>query len=216
MRFKRKTRKAVVVSMMDMAASGAYMISLPADEITAHPTTVTGSVGVIFMRPQVSGLMEKIGLGMDVTKSGKNKDMGSPFRSSTKEEEQLFQHLIDRLNARFMTLVKTHRKLTKKQIEEISTARIFIAEDALKVGLIDKICYIEEAISDAKKIAGIPADARVVVYRRIHYPNDNIYNTSVSHYGGSKVSLINSDFFNLLNSAHTGFFALWPGAVGAD
>ena len=216
MKFKKKTGKKVVVSMMDVAASGGYMIALPADLITAHPTTVTGSVGVIFMRPQVSGLMDKIGLSLDVTKSGKNKDMGSPFRLSTPEEEKLFQHVIDTLDARFLSLVQLHRHLTKEHLKEVASARIFIATDAQKLGLIDKICYLEDAISDAEKLAGIPKNSRVVVYRRKRYPNDNLYNTSVSHYGGSKVSLINSDILNLLGPAHTGFFALWPGAIGRE
>ena len=212
MEFKKRTKKPIVVSMLDFAASGGYMVSLPADLITAHPTTVTGSVGVIFMRPQVSGLMGKLGLEMDITKSGKNKDMGSPFRHSTPEEEKIFQNLIDKLNARFIAMVQRHRHLKKDDLETVKSARVFIAEDALKIGLIDKICYLDEAVSECKKLAGIPENSRVVIYRRVYYPNDNIYNTSTSHYGGSKVSLINSDFLNLLN-AKTGFYAIWPGAV---
>ena len=212
--FKKHTKKPIVVSMLDMAASGGYMISLPADLITAHPTTVTGSVGVIFMRPQVYGLMDKLGLEMKITKSGKNKDMGSPFRHATDEEDKLFQHLIDQLNKRFISLVQRHRHLKPEDLEVVKTARVFIAEDALKLGLIDKICYMDKAISECKKLAKIPESSRVVVYRRIYYPNDNIYNTSISHYGGSKVSLINSDVLNLMGGAKSGFFAIWPGAVG--
>lgn len=212
MQFKERTKKPIVVSMLDFAASGGYMVSLPADLITAHPTTVTGSVGVIFMRPQVSGLMDKLGLEMDITKSGKNKDMGSPFRHATPEEDKLFQNLIDQLNKRFVSLVQRHRHLNKENLELVKSARVFIAEDALKVGLIDRVCYMDEAISECKKLANIPDSSRVVVYRRVYYPNDNIYNTSTSHYGGSKVSLINSDILNLMG-AKTGFYAIWPGAV---
>ena len=212
--FKKRTNKTIVVSMMDVAASGGYMISLPADLITAHPTTVTGSVGVIFMRPQVSGLMNKLGLGMKITKSGKNKDMGSPFRESTPEEDTLFQNLINQLNNRFVSLVKKHRSITPENLKEIKTARVFLAEDALKNGLVDKICYLDDAIEKCKEIAGIPEDSRIVVYRRIRYPNDNMYNTSISHYGGSKVSLINADILNLMGSSKSGFYAIWPGAVG--
>jgi len=217
MKFKIKTKKPVVVSMLDLAASGGYMLALPGDLITAHPTTVTGSVGVIFMRPQFSGLMDKIGLEMDITKSGKNKDMGSPFRKSTEEENKLFQEVIDKLNYRFISQVQNHRKLTPENIELVKTARIFIAEDALKIGLIDKICYLEDAISEAKKIARIPNNARVVIYRRIKYPNDNIYNTSTSEYGGGKnFSLIDTGLPELKGTSQSGFYAIWPGALGED
>ncbi len=209
MQFKKRTKKPIVVSMLDLAASGGYMISLPADLITAHPTTVTGSVGVIFMRPQVSGLMEKLGLDITITKSGKNKDMGSPFRQATPEEDKLFQNLIDKLNNRFIFLVQKHRHLTQEHLKEVKTARIFLAEDALKMGLVDKICYMDDAISECKKLAKISENSRVVVYRRVHYPNDNIYNTSISHYGGSKASLINSDILNMMGGAKTGFYAIW-------
>lgn len=216
MKFKTRTKKPVIVSMLDLAASGGYMVALPGDLITAHPTTVTGSVGVIFMRPQVSGLMNKIGLDMNVTKSGKNKDMGSPFRQSTDEENQLFQEVIDKLNNRFIYLVEKHRKLTSKNVKEVKTARIFLAEDALKIGLIDKICYLEDAIEESKKIAKIPKSSRVVIYRRISYPNDNIYNTSTSHYGGKNFSLIDSGILDLMNSSQSGFYAIWPGSLGKD
>ena len=168
------------------------------------------------MRPQMSGLMDKIGIEMDVTKSGKNKDMGSPFRRPTKEEDQLFQGVIDKLNSRFMSLVMKHRKLTTENAKEVKTARIFIAEDAQKIGLIDKVCYLDDAIAEGKKIARIPKDARVVIYRRIRYPNDNIYNTSTSHYGGKNVSLIDTGLPDLKGTSQSGFYAIWPGALGKD
>ena len=93
--YKAKTGNKIAVIMMDLAASGAYYISLPADMIMAHPTTITGSVGVIFMRPKAVGLMNKIGLGVEINKYGKNKDMGSPFRESNDEEKALMQNTVD-------------------------------------------------------------------------------------------------------------------------
>ena len=217
MNFKRITKKKVVVSMLDMAASGGYMAALPGDLITAHPTTVTGSVGVIFMRPQVSGLMDKLGLGVEITKSGRNKDMGSPFRPATEEECKLFQSVIDQLDQRFLNLVQQHRHLSPENLEKVKTARIFTAVDALKLGLIDKICYLKDALNETCRIAGIPEDARVVAYRRIYYPNDNIYNTSVSHYGGAGISSgMNTNILTLTGVSESGFYAIWPGAVGSE
>lgn len=211
-KFKKKTGKTIVVSMMDFATSGAYMISLPADMITAHPTTVTGSIGVVFMRPQISGLMDKIGVSVDVSKSGSNKDMGSPFRKPTPDEENLFQHVIDSFNAKFVNLIKKHRKINPESLAKISTARIFISEDALNLGLIDKICYLEEALDEAKSIAKLPQDARVVIYRRKYYPNDNIYNTSLSQTQGTGMSLIDLGVLQNLGNIKTGFYYIWPGA----
>ena len=95
--FKNRTDKKVVAALMNVAASGGSSLALPADHIIAHPTTITGSVGVIFLQPKVTGLMEKIGVGVDVSKSGKNKDMGSPFRKTTPDEKIMFQELTDRL-----------------------------------------------------------------------------------------------------------------------
>lgn len=212
-KFKQKTGKKVVVSMMDFATSGAYMISLPADMVTAHPTTVTGSVGVIFMRPQISGLMEKIGMNVEVSKSGKNKDMGSPFRQPLPDEEAIFQHVIDSLNNQFLAMVKKHRAIDDKSMETIATARIFLAKDALKLGMIDKICYIDEALDECKSLSGLDKDAQIIIYRRKYYPNDNIYNTSLSQYKGSKISLINIGVLQNLGAVKSGFYCIWPGAL---
>ena len=214
MSYKRRTGNPVVVSMLDVAASGGYMAALPADVITAHPTTVTGSVGVIFMRPGFSGLMEKLGLSVDVTKSGRNKDMGSPFRKASKEEDILFQDVIDKLDARFLDLVQRHRHLTPANLALVKTARVFIASDALKIGLIDKICYLDEAIDECRKLAKLDKDARVVVYRRTRYPNDNLYNSASSKSGVSASSLLDLGILNHLGTAKSGFYAVWEPALG--
>jgi protease-4 len=210
--FKEKTRCKIVVSMMDVAASGAYYISLPADEIMAHPTTITGSVGVISIHPRVSALMEKIGLDVDVEKSGKHKDMGSPFRNSTIEERKLMQQLINDFGERFIGLVQKHRKLEPQALAEVSTARIFLADEALKMRLIDKIGYINDALADARKIAGLPDDSRVIVYRAKEYPNDNYYNVTGGASTDLHVSLINIDLPESLG-LKAGFYYLWPQAA---
>ncbi|MBW2430876.1 MAG: S49 family peptidase, partial [Deltaproteobacteria bacterium] len=115
--FKEKTAAKVVVAMMDVAASGGYYISLPADYILAHPTTITGSVGVLFIRPDVAGLMGKIGVEVEVSKTGINKDMGSPFRQATSEEKQIIQNMIDRLGQRFLDLIAEHRRIDSQRLK---------------------------------------------------------------------------------------------------
>lgn len=211
--FKARTNKKVVVSMMDVAASGGYYISLPADTIMAHPTTITGSVGVIFLHPNITRLMEKIGLGVEVNKSGRNKDMGSPFREPTQEEQDLMQQLTDKLGERFVNLVVSHRKISPKALEKISTARVFLGKEAVELGLIDEVGYINDAVKKAITLAGIPVDARVVVYRRTEYPDDNLYNPNVSTPGIGKATIVDFGLPDGWFPSQVGFYYIWKTAV---
>lgn len=211
--YKAKTGNKISVIMMDLAASGAYYISLPADFIMAHPTTITGSIGVIFMRPKAVGLLDKVGLSVEINKFGKNKDMGSPFRESNDEEKMLMQKTVDTFGNRFINLVQKHRKLDEASLKEVSTARVFVADDALRLKLIDKIGYISDAIKQTKTIAGLSDDARVVVYRRHDVPEDNYYRAAAS--GAANVSLINVAVPEIF-SAKAGFYYLWPGAINFE
>ena len=210
--FKERTGAKVVAAMMGLTASGGYYISLPADYILAHPTTITGSIGVIFTRPRVTSLMHKVGIDVNVNKSGKNKDIGSPFRAATPEEEKIFQNLTDRLAVRFVDLVVRHRKLEPEIIAEISTARVYLANEALELGLVDEIGYLDKAVRQAKKIAGLPENAKVVVYRRTEYPDDNLYNTA-TRYDEGHGSLVSFELPVSLNHMRTGFYYLWPAAA---
>mgnify|MGYP000060690325 CR=1 FL=1 len=151
--FKEKTAAKVVVAMMDVAASGGYYISLPADYILAHPTTITGSVGVLFIRPDVAGLMDKIGVEVEVSKTGINKDMGSPFRQATAEEKQIIQNMIDRLGQRFLDRIAKHRRIDSQRLKDIATARIFMAARHPKSFI---------SLDDADHLLMNPKDSRYV------------------------------------------------------
>ena len=100
--------------------------------------------------------MDKIGVSVEVSKSGKNKDMGSPFRETTSEERALLQELTDTIGKRFINLVKQHRKLDDRAIDRVATARVFTAKEALDLGLIDEIGYLTDAIKSTKTLAGLP------------------------------------------------------------
>jgi protease-4 len=213
--YKQKAGIKVVASMMDLATSGAYYVALPSDMIIAHPTTVTGSVGVIFLQPKVEGLMNKIGVSVDVQTHGKNKDMGSPFRESTPEELKLMQKAVDDFGERFIKLVQNRRNLPQPSLEEIATARIFLADDALRIGLVDKIGYLSDAVTDAKKLAGVPDDARLIVYRRDEFPEDNYYNSAAMMTDDQKISVININLLDSLN-LKAGFYYLWSGAIETE
>jgi protease-4 len=211
--FKERTGRSVVAVMMDVAASGAYYIALPADRILAHPTTVTGSVGVIFIRPKVAGLMEKIGIGVEVNKSGQNKDIGSPFRATTPEEELIFQAMTDQLAKRFVDLVQKHRMLDPAELSAVSSARVYLAEEALSLKLVDRIGYMPDAIAETKKIANLPEDAKIVVYRRIEYPDDNLYNPITAYEGNRPAVLIDTGLSSLVPALPAGFYYLWHPAA---
>ena len=206
--YKERTSAKVTAAMMGVAASGGYYVSLPADHIIAHPTTITGSIGVILIQPKVMGLMEKVGVGIETSKSGANKDMGSPFRAPTDEEKEIFQNITDGLGQRFLSLVAKHRKLNPQDLEAVSTARVYLAEEAKQMGLIDAVGYLNDAIKQTKALAGLPEDARVVTYRRSEYPDDNLYNTSTTQWEGEGKALIDLGMPDV-TSLQTGFYYLW-------
>jgi protease IV len=215
MKFKEQTKAKIVAGLMDVAASGGYYIALPADRIVAHPTTITGSVGVIFVTPKVTGLMEKLGLAVEVNKSGKEKDIGSPFRPSTPEEQKIFQELTDRMAGRFLDLVAKHRGMDQKILASISSARIYLADEALQMKLIDSIGYLSDAIAEAKELAGLSKEAKVVVYRRGEHSNDNMYNMSTSLRSAESLSLVDLNLSAIIPALGPGFYYLWaPGAAG--
>lgn len=212
--YKARSGVKLVVSMMDVAASGGYYLSLPADWIMAHPTTVTGSVGVIFMRPGVSGFMEKYGFAMNVSKSGEQKDMGSPFRVPNEADEAIFQELTDQMAQRFYDLVRKHRELNPQQMRQIASARIYLAPDAKAVGLIDEVGYLNDALAKAKSMAGLREDAKVVTYRRRESEGDNIYSPAArSAAGGANAGMPTLSHF--VGIPEAGFYYIWPAAVGS-
>lgn len=134
------------VSMQNMAASGGYYVSAPADKIFAHQETWTGSIGVILSSMNLSGLMEKYGVKMNVLKSGANKDMASPYREWNTEETTILQSLIDDSYNRFVDIVSEGRDMDKETVRKIADGRIYNANQALENGLIDEIASLEPSL----------------------------------------------------------------------
>lgn len=213
--YKERTGVKLVVSMMDVAASGGYYLSLPADWIMAHPTSLTGSVGVIFMRPGVSGFMEKFGFDVNVSKSGDQKDMGSPFKATNAADEAIFQELTDRMADRFYSLVQKHRRLTPEQMRQVTTARIYLAPEAKQLGLVDEVGYLKDAIAKAKSLAGLEPDAKVVTFRRHESQEDHIYHAAARS-GGANSGLIAPNLSRMAGIPEAGFYYLWPAALGGQ
>jgi protease-4 len=163
--FRREKGIPVIAAMMDVAASGGYYIALAADSIVAHPTTVTGSIGVIMLSLNAEGLMQKIGVSTAAIKSGDRKDMGSPFRSLTPEERAIFQSVIDDLHRQFVTKLAERRRIPMETARAIADGRIYTADQALALKLIDRVGYMKDAIEIAQRAADVD-EARVVVYHR--------------------------------------------------
>jgi protease-4 len=159
---------------MDVGASGGYYAALAADTIVAHPTSVTGSIGVVMLTVNAQGLMEKIGVAPMAIKSGAMKDAGSPFRALNPDERAVFQSVIDDMFARFVKLVAESRKLSESRVRAFADGRIYTAEQARELGLVDRVAYLDEVIAMAKKAAGVP-EARVIMYHRPKEYRASIY-----------------------------------------
>lgn len=165
-RVRSETGKPVVALLGGVAASGGYYVSAAADRIVAQPTTVTGSIGVIMSLINAQGLMEKVGLRSIVLKSAEFKDLGSPFREMAPEERALLQGVLDHLFRRFKRVVAEGRGLPAEKVDALADGRIFTAEEALEVGLIDGIGYLPDAVDEARKLAGVP-QAKVIRYQHV-------------------------------------------------
>lgn len=172
--FKARKKIPVVAAMMDVGASGGYYAALAADTIVAHPTTVTGSIGVLMLTLNAEGLLQKVGVSPLAIKSGAKKDMGSPFRGLSEEERAIFQGVIDDLHGRFVSLIARARGLPEDTVRAFSDGRIYTAQQARALGLVDEVGYVEDAIALAKRAAGV-SEARVIMYHRPREYRSNIY-----------------------------------------
>ena len=206
--FKAERKIPVIASMMDVAASGGYYLAMAADAILVHPSTVTGSIGVIMLTVNAKGLLEKVGVEANAITSGPRKDMGSPFRTMTADERAIFQSVIDSFYHRFLSVVQEGRpKLSVDQIKQLADGRIYSGEQAKAAGLVDDIGYLDEAIALAKNKAGL-TDARVVTYRRRGEYQNNIYSRLFST-GSSLSSLANMDLLSIVRGGSPQFMYLW-------
>jgi len=150
-----KATKPLVVSMGDYAASGGYYISCMADQIVAQPNTITGSIGIFGVIPDISGLNNKIGLTFDGVKTNKMSDAISVNRPFRPEEREMMQSYVDRGYELFVKRCADGRGKTTDEIKAIAEGRVWTGEDALKLGLVDKIGGLDEAIILAAERANL-------------------------------------------------------------
>lgn len=153
---KAKAKKPLVVSMGDLAASGGYFISAPADTIVAQPTTITGSIGVFMLYFTAKELMEeKVGIHFSTVKTAEMADVLSPIRSLSEAEHNVFQQSVDETYGEFIARVKRGRSLDSLYIDSIGQGRIWSGKEAKTLGLVDELGGISTAIKIAAAMAGI-------------------------------------------------------------
>ncbi len=165
----RKARKdgvKVVVSMADVAASGGYYISAPADKIYVNPATLTGSIGVIAMHQDLSGLLEKVGIEAETIKSGELKDMLSPFAPLSDDARTVMTRAIMQVYDQFVKAVAEGRSMSIEEVKSLADGRIYTGQQAVDNGLADELGGLSEALQGAMKLSG----ARSAAYREYGAP----------------------------------------------
>ena len=160
----RQAGKPVVVSMGTVAASGGYYISTAADRVFAEPNTITGSIGVFGILPNVKKLANDNGVTFDEVKTGRFAALSTASRPKTPEELAVIQGYVDDFYGKFIHRVADGRKLAPEAVQEIAQGRVWSGEEAIKIGLVDEIGGLEKALAYTKSKAGLPADAKVVEY----------------------------------------------------
>ncbi len=154
--------KPVVASLSTVGASGGYYIAAAADKIVANPGSITGSIGVIIQIPNLSDLLQKVGIRSVVIKSGRYKDLASATRDLTPEERELLQKLIDDIHDQFIQAVAEGRGLSREQVESVADGRIFSGRQALDLGLVDQLGNLQDAIETAARMGGIEGKPQIV------------------------------------------------------
>ncbi len=161
-----KAKKPVVISMADEAASGGYYMAMTGSPIVAYPGTITGSIGVVFGKPNLHGLYDKLGITKDTVSRGKFALIDSDYSSLTPEETAKLKEGIDATYDDFLDKVSTSRKKPVSDIETVAQGRVWLGDQAKQRGLVDDLGGIDSAIQKARELAGIPASNRVslVIY----------------------------------------------------
>jgi protease-4 len=202
--FRKRKKVPVLACIMSVGTSGGYYIAAAADEIIAHPTAITGSIGVLLMKFNVAGLMGKIGVEEQTVKSGDKKDILSPFRKATPEEVGLAQEIIDQLYGRFLDVVMARpgNRLSRDNLRKLADGRIYTAGQALEVGLIDKTGYLDDVIAGIRQRVG-DDQAQIVTYFRPGSFRGSIYSGAGEEGGLAEI------FGGMDSFSGAGFMYLW-------
>jgi len=170
MRFRRESGKPIIALLDDLGASGAYYVAAAADHIIAHPTTLTGSIGVIMPWFGVRGLLDKIGVEVRPVKSGEMKDIAAVYRDPLPEERRLLSDIVAEYHRRFVSVVQEGLErrgvmMKREQLEALCDGRLWTGEQAKALGFVDDVGYFQDAVEVAARRVGVsPRDLNVVAY----------------------------------------------------
>ncbi|GAA4577150.1 signal peptide peptidase SppA [Planotetraspora kaengkrachanensis] len=164
----REAGKPVIISMGDLAASGGYFVAMGADVIVAQPGTLTGSIGVFGGKPVVGELLGRLGVVTEAVSEGANAGMFSPVREFSDDQWARVNSWLDRIYDDFVGKVAQGRGLTRERTHELARGRVWTGADAREAGLVDELGGVEDALSLARKKAGLPKDTQVRTYPRMH------------------------------------------------
>jgi protease-4 len=204
--FKKRNKIKVYVSVVDVAASGGYYIAMASDFIMVHPTSITGSIGVLALKLNLKGLMDKVGVEWEVVKSAEKKDFMSPFRALSDEERKLFQITINGYYERFVSIVAINRRqLDVNAVKVLADGRVFDAHEALQSKLVDSIGYLSDLVKYIENDLNF-RDMQVVSYGRPDGYKSNFYSSIDSI---PQVNLINLDMGFDWHQISPQFLFLW-------
>lgn len=161
-RLREEDDRPLVAWIGDIGASGGYYVALPADSIFVLPGSITGSIGVIMQLPNAEELLRKVGLELEVVKSGALKDLGSPARELSAEERQVLQGLVDDVWEQFVGAVAEGRDLDRETVVSLADGRVFSGARAVDLGLVDGIGTLQEAVDAAGRMSGLGERPRVI------------------------------------------------------
>ena len=169
-------KKPVVAWIRSVGASGGYFAACGATRILAFPAAVVGSIGVISVRPVLTGILRRLGARVQVTKTGAFKDLGAPWREATEEDRAKERELVDDMFRHFTEAVRTARNLDDAGLARVTTGEVWIADRALDLGLLDGLAEEEQALDEAQHLAGLPhrkvvrLHPRRTVFQRLGLP----------------------------------------------
>jgi len=208
-RFKRESRKPIVACITNVGASGAYYVACAADKIVCQPSSITGSIGVIIQTVNFVGTMKLLGIKAEAITSGPYKAMGSPLKGLTEKEREIFRSMVKEFYDQFIEVVTKGRdKLNAKQVRALADGRVFTGKQALRLGLVDRLGSVEDAIEQAKKAAGIKK-AKVVMYHRPYGYRSNVYSAASLPAPATQINLLNLQMSELALLRRPMFLYLW-------
>ncbi|MAX29792.1 MAG: signal peptide peptidase SppA [Candidatus Marinimicrobia bacterium] len=173
---KLDKKKPIVTSVSNVAASGGYYIAIGSDLIVTNPGSIVGSIGVIMSYPITKNLFNNLGIDFNTYKSGEYKDSGSPYRYNTENDDKYFNEVIEDLHGQFVLEVSRQRNIPLTELKEYAQGQIFTGNQAMQIGLVDRIGTFEDALNISKNLANISGDIDLVYpeYEKYSFLNNFI------------------------------------------